>query len=39
MKKQEKTIKQHQPKMPQSQNLRRPVKRAALFHRKGSRNS
>lgn len=39
MKKQEKPIKPNHPKIPRSQNLRRPVKRAAVFHCKGSRNS
>lgn len=32
-------IKQPEPKIPQMPKQRRPVKRAALFHRKGNRNS
>ncbi len=32
-------IKQPEPKIPQMLKQRRPVKRAALFHRKGCRNS
>lgn len=39
MKKQEKTVKQHEPKITQPKNLCRPVKMAALFHRKGNRHS
>lgn len=34
-----KMIKQPRQNIPQNPQQRRPVKRAALFHRKGSRNS
>ena len=39
MNKQKKTIRQPEQKTPRMPKQRRPVHRAALFHRKGCRNS